>query len=346
MNPTLRSLVAATLCALAFGAAHAQDAAAPLQLAGRTPIAGYDGDFDHLAADVGGHRLFVAGEDGNTLELFDLRDGRHLRTVRGMDAPHAMRYLPREHRLLVTHSGGDGQAMLLDAASFRRLGSVPLTPGADAMGYDPSLEHAWIVAGGKNSEPHRPYTTVAEVDARSGRVLGELRFDTDFVEGVAIEQQGGRAFVNVAGLHQVAVVDKHTHRVLQTWTLQEGRDNSAIALDEAHGRLFVVTRKPFQLLVLDTHDGHTVARFDAPQRTNDMFWDPGHGRLYLLGDDYVASFQQVDADHYRELPHVASAHGAKTGLLVPQLGLLYVAVAGSKQQPAALLRYRLKNDAP
>jgi hypothetical protein len=345
LNPTWRRIVAGALCVFA-AIAHAQDAHAPLQLAGRTPIAGYDGDFDHLAADEAGHRLFVAGEDGGTLEIFDLRDGRHLRSVPNMGTPHAPRYLPQQHRLLVTNSGGTGMTQLLDDASFRIVGQLPLTPGADALGWDASLQHAWIVAGGKNAVPALPYTTVADVDVRTGRKLGEVRFATDFVEGVAIEQQGERAFVNVAGLHQVAVVEKQAHRVLATWTLQEGRDNSSIALDEAHARLFVVTRKPFQLLVLDTHDGHTVAHFDAPQRTNDIFWDAEARRLYLLGDDHVATIQQDDADHYRELAPVPSAHGAKTGLLVPRLGLLYVAVAGSKEQPAELLRYRLRSDAP
>lgn len=345
MNPILRTVLAATLCV--FGAAaQAQAAGAPLQLAGKTPIAGYDGDFDHLAADVHGSRLFVAGEDAGTLEVFDLRDGRHLRTVRDMGTPHGLRLLPQQNRLLVTNSGGDGMSMLLDAASLRRVGAIPLTRGADALGFDASTGRAWIVAGGKNAEPKLPYTRVADVDVRSGRIHGELRFDTDFVEGVAIEQHGSRAFINVAGLHQVAVVDKNTHKLLQTWTLQEGRDNSAIALDEANGRLFVITRKPFKLLVLDSHDGHTVASFDAPQRTNDMFYDAQNRRIYLLGDDYVASIQQVDANTYRELPHVASAKGAKTGLLVPEHGLLYVAVAGSKEQPAELLRYRVRSEAP
>jgi len=274
-----------------------------------------------------------------------LRDGRHLRTVRDLGTPHGLRFLPQSNRLLVTNSGGDGMTLLLDGTSLQRVGAIPLTPGADALGYDASGEHAWIVSGGKNAQPALPYTTVTDVDLRTGRTLGELRFETDFVEGVAIEQHGQRAFVNVAGLHQVAVVDKHTHLLLQAWTLQQGRDNSAIALDEAHGRLFVVTRKPFQLLVLDTRDGHTVATLPAPQRTNDLFYDAAQGRIYLLGDDYVATFQQLAADRYRELPRVPSAPGAKTGLLVPDEGLLYVAVAGTKVTPAALLRYRVLGQA-
>ena len=85
-----RKLTALRVAALAVFAAHRLIAHAdtePLQLLGRTPIADYEGDFDHLAADVKGSRLFLAGEDKGTLEVFDLRNGAHLKTVSGMGAP-------------------------------------------------------------------------------------------------------------------------------------------------------------------------------------------------------------------------------------------------------------------
>ena len=45
----------------------------PLRLIGRTSLPDYDGDFDHFAADIRGSRLFLAGEDRGTLEVFDLK---------------------------------------------------------------------------------------------------------------------------------------------------------------------------------------------------------------------------------------------------------------------------------
>jgi hypothetical protein len=38
-------------------------------------------------------------------------------------------------------------------------------------------------------------------------------------------------------------------------------------------------------------------------------------------------YQQVDADHYRQLPDGPSAKGAKTAMLVPALHRLYLAVS-------------------
>src|SRR5437773_10509148 len=89
--PMLKSIIAAAALA-AFGTAMqpAHAAGETLHLLGRTALPGYQGDFDHLAADVKGERLFLAGEDGGTLEVFDLRSGTHLRSVGGLQTPHAI----------------------------------------------------------------------------------------------------------------------------------------------------------------------------------------------------------------------------------------------------------------
>jgi hypothetical protein len=209
------------------------------------------------------------------------------------------------------------------------------------MGYDPSTGHAWIVTGGKNAEPPQPRTVLVEVDVASGRSLGRVSFASDFTEAVVAEQRGSRLFVNVAGRSEVAVLDKHSRRRLATWPVAPGQNNSAMTLDERGHRLFVITRKPFMLLVLDADNGRIVARLDAPQRTNDLAYDGLRHRLYLAGDDHVSVIAQRDADRYELLAQVPSAHGAKTALLTPQGDALYVAVAGQGDTRAALLRYAL-----
>ena len=84
----------ALVAALVLGASALSpcDAAAAetLRLQGRTELASYHGDFDHFAADVKGNRLFLAGEDGGTLEVFNLHTGAHIKTVPGMETPHAI----------------------------------------------------------------------------------------------------------------------------------------------------------------------------------------------------------------------------------------------------------------
>src|SRR5262249_54256704 len=154
-----------------------------------------------------------------------------------------------------------------DAKTYGVVGTVKLVQGADVMSYDPSARRLWIVSGGKNADPKLPQTFVNEIDPPTGKGLGKVAFATDFTEGIAAERKGNRVFVNLAGKSEVAVLDKKTRAVLARWPVQEGQNNSAIGLDEKNGRLFVVTRKPFKLVVFDTATGRSVASYAAPERT-------------------------------------------------------------------------------
>jgi hypothetical protein len=324
-------------------ATNATMAAAVLEPIGQTKLPDYSGDFDHLAADVKGNRLFLAGEDEGTLEIFNLRTGVHLKTIKGFEQPHAILYLADVNRLVVTDSGA-GMTKVVDATSYRIVGSIPLTIGADSMYYDPSRRHLYIVTGGKNANPKMSQTIVAEVDPRTGSGIGKMTFDTDFTESMVAEQRGKRLFINLSGKSAIAVIDKTSRHLIDTWSIQGAQMNAAMAFDESHQRLFVSTRKPFKLLVLDARNGATLASFDAPERTNQVLFDEANQRIYIAGDDYLGVIRQNDPNHYEELARVPTAKGAKTALLVPELHQLYAAVSpGESKGGGALLRFHVSS---
>jgi DNA-binding beta-propeller fold protein YncE len=334
----MKNIASVVLCAV-LAAAGVALAAEPLKPAGRTELPEYSGDFDHFAVDLAGNRLFLAGEDGGTLEVFDLRSGERLKTLKGFEAPHAIHFIPATNRLIVTDSG-DGMSKIVDGKTYAVIGTVKLTPGADVMSYDASRKRLWVVTGGKNATAKLKDVTVSEIDPATGKRVGDFKFDTDFTESIAFEQKGNRAFVNVSGKHYVAVVDKATRKVIAKWPVKEGENNAPMALDEASKRLFVVTRKPFKLVVIDTDTGKSVASFEAPKRTNELIFDAANKRLYLAGDDYIAVFAQKSANDYAEIARVPSAHGAKTAILVPEARRLFVAVSpGEGKTGGAVLRY-------
>ena len=83
------------LLALFLGAASAAASdSAPLRLINSVDLPRYSGDFDHFAVDLGGNRLFLAAEDHGTLEVFDLKSTKWLRTIQGFEVPHSILYLP------------------------------------------------------------------------------------------------------------------------------------------------------------------------------------------------------------------------------------------------------------
>jgi hypothetical protein len=308
--------------------------AAPLTYGGRTELPGYSGDFDHFAVDIAGNRLFLAAEDHGTLEVFDLKSGQHLKTVKGFETPHSVFPIPQSHRLLVTD--GSESVKLLDYQTLAPVGSIKLHPGADSIGFDGGSGHLYIVTGGKDVKLKESW--LEEIDPVAAQKISEVHFDADHVEALAVQQGGPHVYINVTDKNDLAVIDKVSHKIVARWPIKEAEQNALVQLDEATHRLFVVTRKPGKMLVLDADSGATLAQFAAPGRVDQEIFDPASHRVYAPGGEgYIGVYTEQDANHFVELAHVPSAAGAKTAILVPELHRLYVAVSPGEGKTGAAL---------
>ncbi|MDB5093267.1 MAG: hypothetical protein JWO85_1368 [Candidatus Eremiobacteraeota bacterium] len=312
-------------------------AAAPLTLAGVTKLPGYKGDFDHFEVDTKGGTLFLAGEDGAALEVFDLGSGKLVRSIKGYGVPHSLLLMPQTNELLVID--GTKPARVLNAKTQAVKRSFPLPASADSVAYDASTKHLWVVTGGKDVP--QPDCNVIEIDPATGKIFKKVHFDANHVEALAVEQQGDRIFINVTDKNKIAVVNKKTGKIVAWWPFKEAQQNAAVAFDEPNHRVFIVSRKPGMLVVLNADTGATVASFKAPERADQVVWDEANRRIYVTGGDgFIGVFAQSGADHYSHVANVPSAPGAKTAILVPALNRLYVAASpGEAKGGGAVLRY-------
>ena len=105
MKRSILAVMAAAIVPLsqATPSSSAQEAA-PLNLTKTVTLPGYSGDFDHFSVDRSRGRLLLAAEDHATLEIFDLKTGAHLRTIKGFGAPHSILIRPNSKIVLVTDS--------------------------------------------------------------------------------------------------------------------------------------------------------------------------------------------------------------------------------------------------
>jgi DNA-binding beta-propeller fold protein YncE len=218
------------------------------------------------------------------------------------------------------------------------VGSIKLREGADASAYDASTKSLYVVNGGKDAKLPNAYISVIDVDA--GKTVGEIKVDSDDVEGMVFEESGPRMFVNVRGNGTVEVFDRTNRSLLATWPIsQVGKKPTAIALDDVSHRLFIGTRDPAKLIVLDTNSGKDVSSYPAAAMVDDMAFDGQRKRIYFAGTEFLDVFQQADADHYDRVGHVPTSFRAKTGVLVPELNKFYLAVPHHEKQVAELRVY-------
>lgn len=310
----------------------------PLKLAQSTPLPELkEGDFDHFAVDLGGNRLFSTAEENSKVLVFNLKTNKLIHTIDDLKAPHSMAYRADLKKLFVV-DGDLGEVKIYDTDSYKPVGSIKVREGADSSAYDPASKHLYVVETGKDA--HRPESYIVMIDTTSAKQISEIKINADDVEAVALEKSGTRIFVDIRGKNEVQVYDRNTHALLATWpTASEANKPTTIALDEPDHRLFVGTRDPGKLLVLDTESGKIVTSAAGPAMGDDMAYDSKEKRIYFAGSEFIDVFEQRDADHYQRIGHIPTAFRAKTAILVPQLNRYYLAVPRHEKQVAELRVY-------
>jgi len=289
-------------------------------------LPGVEGRIDHMAVDLQGERLFVAALGNNTLEVVDLKAGKRTDEIEGLREPQGVVYVPEADRLFV--SNGEGASLdVYDGQSLELVDRVELGQDPDNVRYDPATGRVYVGYGsGKGS-------ALGVIDVGKDAKIADIKL-SGHPESFQLENEGKRIFVNVPTSGRVEVVDREQGAVIETWAVEDAAENFPMALDEADHRLFVGTRSPAQLLVLDTERGEMVAELDSSGDTDDVFYDSEAKRIYVSGGEGAISvFEQTDPDDYRLIGNVDTAEGARTSLFVTESRTLFVAVPhrGSQQ---------------
>jgi WD40 repeat protein len=301
----------------------------PLRLVQTIALPHVTGRIDHLAIDLKGQRLFVAALGNDTLEVVDLRAGQRTQTVPHLREPQGVAFVPELNRLFVTN-GGDGTVRILDGTSLAAIGQVKFSGDADNLRYDEKRQRLYVGYGDG---------ALASVDPAAGERLGETQLQ-GHPESFQLEPSGARAFVNVPDASAVVVIDRHAQRVIATWLLKDARANFPMALAGKTHRLFVGCRKPPKLVVFDTESGKSVTTLDTVADADDIFYDAVNRRVYVSGGEgFIQVLREQDPDHYEPLARIATRVGARTSLLVPELGRFYLAVPNRRDEPAEIRVY-------
>ena len=334
MKKSLFILVAALACAVP---SIAQEKA-PLRLTDTITVPGVR-KWDHFGVDLKGNRLFVSSEEEPAVEVFDLRTNKHLQSLTEFKEPHNVLPFPDLKKIYVV-DGEASEIKVLDYDSYKLIDRIALTIDADPIVYDQASKYLYVVNGGR--EAKTPTCLISIVDTTTGKKLADMKLESNRLESMAIEKSGQRLFVNMTGINSIGVVDREKRAVVQTWPVTAGKDNVPLQYDEATHRLFLATRKPSKLVVVNADNGKEVVSLDVADYVDDLAYDAAHHRLYIPGGGgagAVSVVAQRGADKYELVATVPTKPGAKTARYVPELNKYYVGVPAKDAQPAQILVY-------
>jgi DNA-binding beta-propeller fold protein YncE len=322
-------LTAATIALFSLQIASGQT---PLTLVGTIDLPGVEGRIDHLTVDTAAQRLYIAALGNNTVEVLDLKNSSHVKSVPGFREPQGIVAVPDAKLVAVANGQGEG-VQFIDTGDYHPIRAVKLGDDSDNVRYDVAAKRLFVGFGSG---------ALAAVSPADGKVLGEAKL-AGHPESFQLERSGTRVFVNVPTADQIAVVDRAAMKIIGTWPVVGAKSNFPMALDETNHRLFVGCRRPAKVLIYDTVVGKESGSFDIVGDTDDLFYDVARKRLYVSGGEgYLDVFQEQDAKGFARTAHVPTAAGARTSLFVPEQSRLYLAVPHRGNQKAAIRIYEAR----
>ncbi|MBO9512574.1 MAG: hypothetical protein J7549_00535 [Variovorax sp.] len=301
-----------------------------LVLERRIDLPSVHGRIDHMAVDLEGQRLFVAALAADSLEVVDLREGQRASSITALHEPQGVLYVGSLKRLLIANGAGGGVQAFNDARAPVSASQASLDD-ADNLRQDPLNGDVYVGAG----------KALVRLDPDTLRVLQRIDL-AGHPESFQIERAGGRIYVNVPTAGHIAVVDRQSGKVEATWPIKSAARNFPMALDEQGHRLFVVTRSPALLIVHDTESGREIDRVPACGDADDLFFDSARHQLYVVCGEGQVAVIRPEGRHFVVSERVPTAAGARTGLFVPSLSTLFVAVP-ARTSPAELRAYVVRS---
>jgi DNA-binding beta-propeller fold protein YncE len=315
---------------------HGQDKP-PLKLVQRVPLPNVKGRIDHMDVDVGGKRLFVAGLENGTLEVVDLKAGKWARSVPGLKTPQGVAYVPALNRLFVANENDD-TLKVFRGNTLELLDTIRLDLGANRVTYDPHGKKVYIGFGGASAK--KDYGEVGVIDAQNDKHMGDIQVGVRPAE-ILMDKSGQTLFVFDSFNSKIQVIDARTSRILSTWPVSGQRPGDG-ALDEATHRLFIGTRTPPAMIVMDSTTGKEIANLPTVEGMDGVYFDAPRKRAYVSGGrgfdvGAVFVYQQQDADHYTQIGRIPTRPGAGTSFWSPELDRYYVAAPANDKEEAAIL---------
>jgi DNA-binding beta-propeller fold protein YncE len=304
----------------------------PLLLVQEIPLPNVQGRVDHFTFDAKRRRVIGAALGNNTVEVVDTFAGRDIHSITGAAAPQGVVYVGDLNRLFVAN-GEDGKLRIYDGDSFKLLDTLDIGEDADNVRYAPAEKKVYVAYGGDEGGG------IAVIDAATDKRLEDAAKLDAHPESFQIAASKPLIYANIAAKGKVAVIDRTRHKVTD-WPLTTAKANFPMALDEADHRLFVVTRKPARLVVLNLESGTTIASVPCVNDADDVYYDAERKRIYIPGGEgFISVIQQSDADHYQSLAKIPTTTGARTGLWYEKRDRFYLAVPATSRQGAALWVY-------
>jgi DNA-binding beta-propeller fold protein YncE len=285
---------------------------------------------DRLAVDAAGNRLFAVVPGNDSVEVIDLKGGKRIHSITGLQSPKGIAYVPRFDRLVVSNGTANG-VDVFDGSSYRKTGSVAVGHVTDLVCLNPETMNV-LVGYGSGIAFLTGYDDRPSVRHRTKLWGQPAAFQIDHARGLI--------YASVPSAKAVEVCDMTSEERVALWPASDGMGTAAMALVPEQNMLLVASQEPARLCLFDTKVGRRITSMPTLDDVKGIYHDSALDRVYVLGaSGAVDVLQRGPGFTCRKLATISKAPGATAGIFVPALRRLFIAVPNQGSKPAEVQVY-------
>jgi len=289
------------------------------------------GRIDHMDINQEDQVIYVAALGNNTVEAVDLRNSKIIGSIKNLDEPQGVCYIPQHHEIFIAN-GGNGACYFYNARSLEKTATVSLESDADDVRYDETAKKIYVGYGAGG---------IAVIDADTHLQTGDVKLP-GHPESFQVDANLQLLFVNIPDARMVAAIDLVQLKVINKWTRDSPAANFPMAIDSVRHQLFIGYRHPPKLIIMDGQNGREINSISIAGDADDLYFDRTSGKIYVSGGDaYINIFQFDGLNTSKQIANIATSAGARTSLLIPGLKLFVVAARATAEKSARLLVYKI-----
>ena len=317
-NPIRQSALAVALGLLTFVSYGADTPA--YHFLKEIPIGG-DGGWDYLSVDPAGRRLYVS--HGTKIVVVDIDAYSITGEIPDTPGVHGFA-IASESGHGFSSNGREGKANMVDLKTLKVLSKVETGQNPDCIIYNPGREEVYAFNGRSDS------ATV--IDAKTGSVVTTIPLPGK-PEFAAADPKADRVYCNLEDKSQIAVIDAKEHKVLEIWPIAPGEEASGMAIDTAHGRLFIGCHNKVMEMI-DTKTGKVVGSVPIGSGVDANAFDPGTQLAFSSNGDGTVTIAHEDGpDKFTVVQNLATEPRMRTMAIDLKTHRIFLAAAKFEPQP-------------
>lgn len=286
------------------------------------------GGFDFLKIDAARNRLLASHTGNNTLDVFDLADGKllkHVPTGKAQDVA-----VDEESGTYLVGVSKEQKVVVVDAAKLEPIREYKLDGPSDAIVFRPKSHELYV--------DHDDGKDVWVFDSHTDKLVATIPI-AEAPEVVIYDAASDRIFQNIKSDSTVLAIDPASHKVTATWSTAPATGPHGLAFNPVTGHLFCAGSNG-KLAAVDAKTGKSAGSVDIAKGVDQIAFDAATQRVYSACGSGKICVTQDAPSGLTSLGEVDSPAGAKTIALDAKGRALWVAYGNASG--SYIQRFRLK----